>query len=173
MNEALKIRRNTDLVKLRELQAGMPRALEILSVTGNPPRAIDLCIRIPTARNGNYPQDIQKASEVQIILPERYPIEQPTASFKTPIFNPNVYASGKWCIGRWNQMEFLDLFVKRLMQLVALDPRIIDPRSPANAEAAQWYVRLQGLRPNLFPTVSLSGLMAEVQKPKIVWRPIK
>ena len=91
-------------------------------------------------------------------------------SLKSPIWNPNVFPSGQWCYGDWKVTEFLDLFVTRLMRVLALDPAIINPRSPANSSAAHWYTQLMALQPELFPTVSVSGLMAEAEAPKIVWR---
>lgn len=174
MNETSALRRRTDLAKLRELQSKMPRALEILGVTGDPPRSIKLRIRIPTARNAKYPQEKQELNEVEIVLPENYPfLPGPSVNFTTPIWNPNVHPSGKWCYGDWIVTENLELFVARLMKVIALDPTIVNPASAANYEAARWYVVLKGRRPELFPTVSLSGLLAEAEKPKIVWRPIK
>ncbi len=174
MNEASALRRKNDLDKLHELQSRLPRALQILGVTGDPPRSIKLRIRIPTARNANYPQEKQEVNEVEIVLPENYPFPPgPIVNFTTPIWNPNVYISGKWCFGDWKITENLELFVARLMKVIALDPTIVNPASPANGEAARWYVRLEGLRPDLFPTVSLTGLTAQAEKPKIVFRSIK
>lgn len=174
MNEVSALRRRTDLAKLRELQSKLPRTLEILEVTGDPPRSIKLRIRIPTAINTKYPQEKQEVNEVEIVLPENYPFRPgPLVNFTTPIWNPNVYQSGRWCYGDWNTMENLELFVVRLMKVIALDPVIVNPDSAANFEAARWYERLKRLQLKLFPTVSLSGLMAEVEKPKITWRSIK
>ncbi len=174
INEVSATRRRSDLAKLRELQARMPRALAILGVTGDPVRSIKLRINIPTAKSGAYPQDKQETSEVEIVLPENYPFPPgPFVTFSTPIWNPNVYASGKWCFGEWKVTENLELFVTRLMKVIALDPVIVNPRSAANGEAASWFVRQHSLHPELFPTVSLSGLIAEAPKPSIAWRSIK
>jgi ubiquitin-protein ligase len=174
VNEASAIRRRTDLEKLRELRARIPGALEILGVTGDPPRSVKLRIRIPTAKNARYPQEKQEVSEVEIVLPESYPLPPgPFVNFTTPIWNPNVYPSGKWCFGEWKITENLELFVTRLIKVIALDPAIINPRSAANSDAARWYIQLQGRQPELFPTVSMLGLMVQIDKPKIAWRPIK
>ena len=70
-------------------------------------------------------------------------------------------------------MENLELFIIGLMKVIALDSTIVNPRSPANGEAARWYVNLQGQQPQLFPTVPLSALTAEPEPPKIGWRNIK
>lgn len=167
------VRRRTDLAKLKELQGKMPKALEITGVKGDTPHSISCRIRIPTARNAEYPRVRQEVSDVEIQLPERYPFEKPFVSFKTPIWNPNVYANGQWCFGGWNVTEYLDLFVVRLMKVIALDPTIINPRSPANGDAARWYVQVQERQPELFPTVSILALIAGQEAPKIVWRSIK
>jgi ubiquitin-protein ligase len=152
----------------------MPRTLAILGVTGDPARSIKLRIAIPTARNGAYPQERQEISEVDIVLPENYPFPPgPFVTFTTPIWNPNVYPSGKWCFGEWKVTENLELFVMRLMKVIALDPSIVNPHSAANVEAAGWFVRHLSLHPERFPTVSLSELMMVAQKPSIVWRSIK
>jgi len=167
-------RRRTDIIKLQELQAKMPRTLTILGVKGIPAQAVKLRIRIPTAHNNAYPRERQEASEVEIILPENYPFPPgPSVNFKTPIWNPNVYKSGKWCFGEWKITDNLALFVIRLMKVIALDPAITNPLSAANGEAAGWYVQSHRLHPELFPTVSLSGLMVEAPQPTIAWRSIK
>lgn len=174
MREASALRRRTDLAKLKELQARMPQTLEILKVVGDPPHLINLRIRIATAKNAKFPEQKQNVSDVEILLPESYPLPPgPSVTFSTSIFNPNVYPSGKWCFGEWKITENLELFVTRLMKVIALDPTIINPRSPANAEAARWYMQAKDRQPGLFPTVSISGLITEVEKPKISWRSVK
>lgn len=173
MNDTYAIRKSADLAKLKVLQGKMPKTLEIIGVKGNPPYSISCRIRIPTAKNTEYPRVRQDVSEVEIQLPERYPLQMPFVFFKTPIWNPNVYTSGKWCFGDWKVTENLELFVTRLMKVIALDPTIICPDSPANGDAARWYVQLQNRQPELFPTVSVSALMAEAEAPKIAWRNIK
>lgn len=167
-------RRRVDIIQLQALQGKMPRTLTILGVTGDPARSIKLRISIPTANNSAYPREKQETSEVEIVLPENYPFPPgPSVSFTTPIWNPNVYKSGKWCFGEWNVTENLSLFVIRLMKVIALDPIITNPESAANVEAANWFVQQYRLHPELFPTVALSGLMVEAPQPPMVWRTIK
>ncbi len=174
MGDPHAIRKREDLAKIKVLQRKIPGILEIGKVIGDPPRSITLCLRIPTAKNGSYPRERQETNEVEIQLPANYPFPPgPMVQFKTPIWNPNVYPSGKWCFGGWNVTENLELFVVRLMKVIALDPTIINPRSAANGDAARWYLQIQKRQPDLFPTVSVSGLIAEAYKPKISWRNIK
>ncbi len=173
MSSTSALRKETDLKKLRELQSRIPKYLEILEVSGNPPKLIRLRIRIATAKNSNYPSEQQEISEVKIELPENYPFQVPVVNFLTPIWNPNVYSSGRWCFGDWKITENLELFVTRLMKVIALDPSIVNPASPANYDAGKWYVQIKNRQSNIFPTVSISNLVAEVEKPKITWKPIK
>lgn len=174
MNEALSIRRRTDLEKLRGIQAKAPGLLEILRVTGDPPQSVSIRFRIPTVKNRHFPQERQEISEVEILFSERHPLPPgPIARFKTPIWNPNVYPSGQWCYKDWVVTEYLDLFVLRLMRVIALDPQIINPQSAANGDAARWYVQMKERCPELFPTAPISIMMAESDKPKIAWRTIK
>jgi hypothetical protein len=166
-------RRREDLAKLRALQSRLPQVLTILGVSGDPPRSISLRIALPTAVDAKFPATRQAVSEVEIQLPETYPLPPgPLVLFRTPIWNPNVYASGKWCFGEWKMTENLELFVKRLMQVIALDPAIINTMSPANADAAKWYDATRVSQPKLFPTASVDALAAPA-KPDMVWRPIR
>ena len=66
-----------------------------------------------------------------------------------------------------------ELFVIRLMKVIALDPTIINPKSAANGEAARWYIKQLTVKPRLFPTVSLIEIMSEPLKPKISWNTVK
>lgn len=172
MTDPFAIRKREDLAKLRALQAKLPRTLEILQVTGDPPQSIALHVRIPTAKNASFPRERQEITEATIALPANYPLGAPTVHISTPIWNPNVYSSGKWCYGSWTVTENLELFVVRLMKLIALDPTIINPSSPANSAASTWYVGLRNRHPDLVPTVMVTDLIREAEKPKIAWRNI-
>lgn len=167
------LRKATDLSKLRELQARMPQTLEILRVEGTPPRLIALRIRIPTAKSPGYPAERQDISDVTIELPDRYPLPPgPTVYFQTPIWNPNVFEHAqRWCYGEWTIAENLELFVIRLMRVIALDPSIVNPQSPANSTARDWFVQLRQKRPELFPTVVVSTLTAP--RPTMTWRDLR
>lgn len=173
MNGTYAIRKREDLAKLKGLQVKLPTVLEIVGVKGDPPRELALRIRLPTAKSSSYPYEKQDMSDVTFQLPERYPLQKPTVTFKTPIWNPNVYPSGMYCYGEWNVTENLELFVIRLMKVIALDPTIINPRSPANGDAARWYMQMIERDPKLFSTVSVAGLINLSEKPKMVWRNIK
>ena len=173
MNDACAIRKNEDVAKLRALEEEIASILEAVRVLGSPPQIVSFRIKIPTARNAKFPTEQQGVSEVEIQLPERYPFQAPNVVIKTPIWNPNVYASGKWCFGEWKVAENMRLFVIRLMKVIALDPTIVNPQSPANGDAARWYVQILSRTPELFPTVSVQSLMPGIEGPKISWRTIR
>jgi hypothetical protein len=128
---------------------------------------------VPTARNSDYPRELQASSEVLIQLPERYPLDMPFVTFKTPIWNPNVFSSGRWCFGEWKITENLELFVLRLIKAIALDPSIINLKSPANTEAADWYQRKLTAEPGVFPTIPVANLFAETPKKNLIWRELR
>lgn len=152
----------------------MPQILQISRVDGSPPRVVALRIRIPTAKNPNFPADHQDVSDVTIQLPDKYPFPPgPTVVFDTPIWNPNVYESGRWCYGDWKITENLELFVIRLMKVIALDPSIVYPQSPANSAAAAWYQQIIRQRPNLFPTLSVTDAAVAEARHTMTWRTIK
>lgn len=175
MNQVFALRKREDLAKLRALRERMPRTLEIIRESGDPPNWITLAIHIPTAPNQSYPREKQLVSEVDIKLPEQYPLKAgPKIVFTSPIWNPNVFDSGRWCYGdKWSITENLEMLVIRLMQVIALDPAVINLKSAANREAAGWYHRMMKANSRIFPTISVIGLMAEQPKKKMTWRTIQ
>ena len=58
------------------------------------------------------------------------------------------------------------------MQILALDPTIINLDSPANKDAKEWYATAIRRNASLFPTVRLDSLKASTKR-KIAWRTIK
>ncbi len=174
MNDSFAIRKREDLAKLKTLRGRLPQdMLEITGVKGDPPRELSLRIRLPTAKNASYPRERQDVNDVTFQFPERYPFQEPAVMFTTPIWNPNVYASGKYCFGGWKVTENLELFVIRLMKVITLDPSIVNPRSAANAEAARWFLEAIQRYPKLFPTESLAEVISAAERPKMIWRNIK
>jgi hypothetical protein len=59
-----------------------------------------------------------------------------------------------------------------MMKLIALDPAIVNIHSPANSAASTWYVGLGDRYPELVPTVMVTELIHQAEKPKITWRNI-
>jgi hypothetical protein len=58
------------------------------------------------------------------------------------------------------------------MQIIALEPAVINLASPANKDAAKWYDGAVRRNRSLFPTIQFDSLRASAQR-KIVWRNIK
>jgi len=172
--DAISTRKTEDLEKLRALQARQPGLLQLLRVAGQPPSEIELNLILPTARSANFPAERQGQPRVRIQLPQRYPFEEPLVSISSPIWNPNVYTSGRVCLGsRWTVTENLELLARRVMKIVALDPLIVNVQSPANREAAAWYAALLRRQPGLFPTVQVEALLAASAPKNIGWRNLK
>jgi ubiquitin-protein ligase len=166
-------RRREDLAKLRELQAEFRGVLFITHVLGDPVTSVELEIKLETARNDRFPNEKQLANAVRIELPARYPFDPPKVTVTTPIWNPNIFTSGLICLGqKWIPTHNLGLLVQRVMQIIALEPAIINLASPANGDAGKWYANSVRRNPSLFPTVALDSLRASAQ-PKIIWRTIK
>lgn len=173
MPDPRSIRKQEDIEKLRQLQVQMSSVLEILSVEGNPPSKVELKIILPTAIDENYPQSTNTINRVSIQLPSNYPIQEPSVTFRSSIWNPNVFTSGKLCIGKWTITENLELLIKRIMQVIVLDPAIVNVDSPANREAANWYKSAKSRSPALFPTFRVGDLFLAQHKKTITWRTIK
>lgn len=70
---------------------------------------------------------------------EQYPNKPPSVKFLSPMFHPNVYASGDLCLdilqNRWSPTYDVSLILTSIQSLLN-DPNI---NSPANVEAANLY----------------------------------
>jgi len=166
-------RRQEDVAKLRDLQSEFRDVVSVTRTVGNPVSLVDMEIKIETARSTRFPDEKQFVNAVQIELPARYPFQQPNVTVTTPIWNPNIFTSGVICLGqKWIPTHNLALLVQRVMQILALDPTIINLASPANADAGKWYSEASRRSPSLFPTVKLDSLRASAQR-RMVWRTIK
>jgi ubiquitin-protein ligase len=110
-------------------------------------------LRYATAGSDRYPLERREQTRISIALPARYPFQPPLATVQTPIWHPNVFASGTICLGtRWSPTEGLDLFVQRLARLLTFDPLLVNIASAANREAAAWYERARRQHPQAFPS---------------------
>jgi ubiquitin-protein ligase len=164
---AFEERRAQDLQKLRELQRASRERVRVTHVSGNPPNKIDVELHLKTAPSKAYPQSIQEVTRVGISLPARYPFEEPTVNISTPILHPNVYTSGRVCLGvKWIPSFGLDLLVRRLAQIVTFDPTVLNLLSPANASAVSWYESAVRQHPSAFPSDRLD--LAAAENPKTI-----
>ncbi|NLD56004.1 MAG: ubiquitin-conjugating enzyme E2 [Burkholderiaceae bacterium] len=147
------LRRKADIERLRELAAGSDGRLRLLEATDRPGRPIRLAVACSTAATRAYPESRQEGVTLRIDLPSRYPFERPVVTVETPIFHPNVFASGVVCQGeRWLPGEGFDIFVRRMIGLVTFAPGTVNPASAANREAAAWYLQQRARTPAAFPT---------------------
>lgn len=147
------LRREADLLRLRELAAQSGGRLELLEAQPRSGRPIRLAIACRTAPSSAYPSAQQSGVTLRIDLPTRYPFERPVLTVETRIFHPNIFASGVICQGdKWLPGEGLDLLVKRIVRLVTFDPAHVNPASAANRAAAAWYLQQCRKSPEAFPT---------------------
>ncbi len=171
--DAIAKRRQEDVTKLLDLAAEFRGVVAVTRTTGNPVGVIELAINLPTVRSERYPDERSSVSDVRIDLPARYPFDPPKFSVTTPVWNPNIYPSGLICMGeKWIPTHNLAMLVQRVLQILTLEPSIINLASPANSEAAQWYAATRRRDLALFPTVRLDSLRVAT-KPTIQWKTLK
>jgi len=149
----LEKRRAADVERLRALAAASRGQLQLLAVEQNS-SVLKFRLGLPTAGSEKYPASVQPESRFEVHLPTRYPFEAPTARMSgTPILHPNVFESGVICVGsRWVASEGLDIYVRRLAQLLCFDPLLVNLGSIANSRGGQWYDRARRAHPDAFPT---------------------
>ena len=175
-SDAYDNRRQADIAKLLELQTEFHGVVSVTRTAGHPVTLVELEIKLKTARNARFPDETQVSNAVQIQLAARYPFDSPKVVVTTPIWNPNIWPDGQICwemLGKkWSPTYNLAMVVKGVMQILALDPAIINLASPANSEASKWYAAASRRNPSIFPTVRLDSLRAPAQR-TIQWRTIK
>lgn len=143
--------------------------MKIGRVSGNPPDEIEIELHLKTAPSRQYPIVTQAMTHLVISLPARYPLVEPLVTIKTPILHPNVYSSGKICLGlKWLPSSGLDLLVRRIAQIITFDPTVLNEQSPANGDALSWYRDARRKHAAAFPTDSWD-LSAPDQKKKVKW----
>lgn len=173
--DAINTRINTDINKINELARISNNKIRIVRTVGNPVNQIDIELRFVTIPSKEYPTKKQLSTHVKIELLSNYPFSPPKATFSPMVFHPNVYPSGLVCLGsKWMSTEFLDLLVKRLLQILVYDPTVIDVHSAANKEAAGWYQAMAQSNSQMFPTENIKDiLIGQLSKPRIAWREIR
>jgi ubiquitin-protein ligase len=150
---ALEERIAQDLQKLATLSAQSGGRVRVIGTSGSPTRRIDVELHYRTAPSRDYPRRVQETTTVKIELMSRYPFVEPSAVITTPVFHPNVFASGKICLGtKWLPTQGLDLLVRRVIQILTFDPTVLNERSPANPAAVDWYRSAIRANPQAFPT---------------------
>lgn len=157
-----------DLRKIEELSKAVAGRVVIKGTAGNPINVINLELDFPTAPSSKYPSQVQNKTLVKIELLSRYPFQEPLATITTPIYHPNVYSSGRVCLGaKWLPTQGLDLLVKRIIQIITFESNILNEASPANWDALLWYRSAIKTSPAAFPTDKL--IIKEQATSKIGW----
>ena len=167
------IRLQSDLERLQTLAASSGGRISLLAgpSVASPFATVEL--RYATAGSDRYPAERRELTRVGISLPARYPFQPPLAAVQTPIWHPNVFASGTICLGtKWSPTEGLDLFVQRLARLLTFDPLLVNTASPAHREAAAWYERARRQHPQAFPSdhPSLEATAARRAGGRVRWQ---
>lgn len=146
-------RRMQDIQKLEQLQRSSQGLLQLANVKGSPPSEVEVHFNLKVAPSERYPKEIGKLTKCVISLPARYPFVEPSVTITTPILHPNVYTSGRICLGlKWLPSFGMDLLVKRIAQIITYDPTVLNEASPANSNAVSWYRKARATNPAAFPT---------------------
>lgn len=165
---ATSLRRDADVERLRALAAASRGRITLVEPAGRNRFVLDL--GVSTAGSRAYPVVRQSHARVMIDLPARYPFQPPVATVTTPIFHPNVHPSGLVCIGtKWLPSEGMDLFVRRLVQLLVFDPLLVNVHSVANPQALAWYLEMLRRYPQAFPSDSAELELPAVRPSRMQW----
>ena len=147
--------------------------LKIDQVYGSPMYAVDLTLHVPTARDQSFPATRAASVRVRIELALDYPYQPPVCSTLDQVFNVNVFAGGRVCLGSaWMPTHQLTMTVDRLWRIFSLDPEVINPNSPANQQAIGWWTDLLRDYRHILPTASrLTSPLT--QKQTLGWKSIR
>jgi Ubiquitin-conjugating enzyme len=168
MTSSVRLAADTERLRALAAASGGRIAVVALPAPGSPRFVLDL--GFATAGSSAYPAARRTTTRVHIDLPARYPFMPPAATIATPIFHPNVYPSGLVCLGtKWLPSEGMDLFVRRIAQLVTFDPLIVNAQSAANPAALHWYVQALRKFPQAFPTDRIDIETPDAQDARIRW----
>src|SRR6202000_1478737 len=112
-----------DLAKITRLGERSRGRIVISETKGAPLDEVVLTLAYPPAASPQYPAEARETTRVRITLGARYPFQEPAVEALDPLFNPNVYVSGRFCLGaKWLPTEGLDLLVLRLVKILIFDP---------------------------------------------------
>ncbi len=147
------MRREVDSERVRALATASGGRVGVVTVPTPGHARFVLDLRFVTADSPRYPVQRCTSTRLAIELAPRHPFQPPLATVLTPIFHPHVFPSGLVCIGaKWLPSEGMDLFVQRIVRLLAYDPLLMNPQSVAHGAAQLWYQRALLQDPAAFPT---------------------
>jgi len=143
--------------RLLELEAASCGRLRIETAEpADAPRRylIVLHVRGVVGLRGDEPET-REDHAVAIELRPRFPAAPPAFWACTPLWHPNVGASGGVasidCLPGWSPMYAVDKAVERLYDLIRYEPGVVCTEDPMNPAAAEWYVRYRSALPCFFP----------------------
>jgi len=146
--EQRQIRLQNDYKEMLNIQG---ESIKWKPIKGEPPyvEEYELTIKIKTIVSSQ--PEYRNQHHLKLVLPEQYPNVAPQISMLTspPPFHPNWYTSGRWCFGTWDISEGLGDHVNRMIRTLQFDLHFINPDSPANGTAKDWFLanRNKGLFP--------------------------
>src|SRR5687767_6355221 len=142
-----------DLAKITRLGIRTRGRIAVTETVDTPPSQIVISLAYKTAPTPQYPAEARDITRIRVLLGARYPFQEPAVEILDPIYNPNVYPSGRVCLGnKWLATEGLDLVILRVAKILTFDPETVNDRNPANMEAAMWYKVMVERHPEAFPT---------------------
>lgn len=149
-------RLRSDERELREYAATSGGRVVVLGFETQPWCAI-LKLKIPCPADSTFPKRRLEEVTLRIHPQHDHPVTKPEF-FVSPVpFVPNVYESGRVCIGNdWGSTSALPSIVERIERFLTLDPTVSNPSSPANGSAAEWYRNMAASRRINLPTMRLT-----------------
>jgi ubiquitin-protein ligase len=167
---ASQVRLAADIERLRAFASASDGRIRLIALPTPGSQRFVIELGFITAGSSAYPSEQRTSTRLTIELPARYPFMPSAATITTPIFHPNVYPSGLVCLGtKWLPSEGMDLFVRRIAQLVTFDPLIVNVNSVANAAALHWYAQALRKFPHAFPTERIEFEPADAKSARIHW----
>src|SRR6185312_15111277 len=123
----LEERRRQDLAKITRLGERSRGRIAISEITGAPLDEAVLTLAYKTAPSPRYPEDARDSTRIRVVLSARYPFQEPAIDVLDPVFNPNVYGSGRFCLGaKWMPTESLDMLILRVAKILTFDTEIMN-----------------------------------------------
>lgn len=152
MPESPRIRRlRSDLRALQQLheESTILRFSALSQVRGEPPDSYNIVFHgLGLHRHEGSEVLIRDQHGLQIRLGAGYPRQMPELRWKTPIFHPNISASGIVCLGgfgaHWVPSLQLDKLCSMLWDMIRY--KNFDTSSPFNRDAAAWAMTQQQFR---------------------------
>lgn len=145
-----RIRLKSDYEDMKKIK-NQPYASWVVS-KGAEPYVEEYLITI-NVRTYYAPGKAMNTCKVKITLPANYPYDAPdTIMVSDPlVYHPHWFISGRYCPGSWGVSESLLRYTEKMIETLQNNPDLINPDSPANTDAMNWYLRNKNNK-SLFPS---------------------